>query len=68
MNDNQISLDFLFIGKISIDNKSRFEYQGGYGGRLIDVSICWVVADSGKQFSSFDSFASKKQLHIFREL
>ena len=31
----QIGLNFQFIGKISIDNKSRVGYQDGYGGRLV---------------------------------
>jgi hypothetical protein len=39
VNYTQIGLNFQFIGKISIDNKSRFGYRDGYGGRLIGVSI-----------------------------
>jgi hypothetical protein len=35
VNYTQIGLDFQFIGKISIDNKSRFNYQNGSCGHLI---------------------------------
>jgi hypothetical protein len=40
--------------KISIDNKSRFGYQDGYGGCLIGVSICWATSETDTQFTIFD--------------
>jgi hypothetical protein len=54
VNYTQIGLNFRFIGKISIDSKSRFGYQDGYGGRLIGVSICWATSETGIQFTIFD--------------
>ena len=45
---------FNSIGKIGIDNKSRFGYQDGYGGRLIGVSLCWATSETGTQFTIFD--------------
>ena len=56
---------FNSIGKIGIDNKSRFGYQDGYSGRLIGVPICWVKSETGTYFTIFDSSALKKQLLIF---
>jgi len=40
--------------QISIENKSRFGYQGGYAGRLIGVLICWVTSETGTQVTIFD--------------
>jgi len=44
----------FYIGKISIENKSRFGYQGGYAGRLIGVLICWATSETGTQVTIFD--------------
>ena len=46
--------NFQFTGKVRIDNKSRFGYQDGYGGRLIGVSICWAASETGTPFTIFD--------------
>jgi hypothetical protein len=40
--------------KTTIDNKSRFAYQDGYGGRLIGVSIYWATSETGALLTIFD--------------
>ncbi len=45
---------FNSIGKISIDNKSRFGYQDGHGGHLIGASICCATSETVTRFTIFD--------------